>query len=123
MSVVAIALDAQSFEQLKSYTKCLSSIVEDNIMKSESEPSFRIIMNGLFHLIDKRNRTGWFKSYQELLSILYFAVSHASYSLGRPLTTFDVLSYDECGWDPLVDPNVTDIYCSSKLSKLLNIKR
>jgi hypothetical protein len=112
MSIVTIILNAQSFAQLRAYADCLGSIAQDHI-----NASIRIVIKGLFNIIDQRNRAGWFKDYQELLSILYFKVSHATYSMNQPLRNIEIISYDECGWDPLLDSKVADIYCTSKSYK------
>jgi hypothetical protein len=110
MSLVTIVLNAQSFAQLRGYADSMGSIIQDHKVAASS---FRIVIKGIFKIIDHKNRAGWFKAYQELLSILYFKISYETYAINKPLTNIEIISYDECGWDPLLDPNVTDLYCTS----------
>ena len=118
MVMIGVVLHSDCLSQISNYSDSLGLIIKECIIENDSAPSFRIVIKGLSQAIDEKNRTGYFKFYQHILSLLYYKCINVTYTMDMPLTEIEIISFDDCGWDPLSDTNFDKIYCFSMIIKL-----
>ena len=111
MHLIGIIIDGQSIPTLIENSQPLAAIAKEMIAATDQSPFFRIIIRELSKIINVRQPALYFKAYQEVLSSLYCALTAEAFSMNSPLINIEIISEEDCGWDPLNDPDLTDLYC------------